>query len=186
MSDEASEKSEATAAPAKASSPWPPVLAVLVLMPAISFGMTQFVIVPRIKGTLAEVPAKPETAVHGKEPAKGGKEGGKEGGKGESASGKFSYDFDNIVVNLSGAMGSRYLKASFTAFSTNPDLKKLIEENKKQMLDVAISVLSSRTMADLETGGAKNILRNDLMANFNQALSSDVIEQIYFSEFVVQ
>jgi flagellar FliL protein len=191
MSEEATPDPAAAAAAPKASSPWPPVIAVLVLMPAISFGMTQYLIVPKIKGTIAEQqllkpggakPAGPEA----KEGAKGAHPAGKEGGKGEAASGKFSYDFDNIVVNLSGSMGSRYLKVSFTSFSANPDLKKLIDENKKQLLDVAIGVLGSRSMADLETPGAKNIIRNDLMANFNQALSSDLIEQVYFSEFVVQ
>jgi flagellar FliL protein len=41
-------------------------------------------------------------------------------------------------------------------------------------------------MADLETPGSKNLVRNDLMTNFNQALNSEIVEQIYFSEFVVQ
>ena len=83
-------------------------------------------------------------------------------------------------------MGTRYLKTSFTTLSENPDLKKLIDENKKQLLDVALTVLGTRSMADLEQPGAKNVVRNDLMANFNQALKSDLVSQIYFSEFVVQ
>jgi flagellar FliL protein len=83
-------------------------------------------------------------------------------------------------------MGTRYLKVSFTAFSSNPDLQKIITDNKQQLLDVAINTLSSRTLAELEVAGAKNMVRNDLIGNFNQALNSDVISQIYFSEFVVQ
>lgn len=190
MSDEATPPAAPGDAQPKASKPWGPVFAVLILMPAISFGMTQFVLIPRIKGTFSEQSALAKSGggrPEGKEAAKGkGKEGGKEGAKGEQAAGKFSYDFEGVVVNLSGTMGSRYLKSSFTIFSTNPELKKLIEENKKQLLDVAINILSSRTMADLETSGAKNVVRNDLIANFNAALSSDLIEQLYFSEFVVQ
>ena len=138
--------------------------------------------------------AKPEGKGEAKkghgEAAKGGhgkEEHGKgEGAEGGGAGGAFSYDFENVVVNLSGAMGTRYLKTSFTTLSDNPDLKKLIDENKKQLLDVALSVLSTRTMADLEQPGSKNVVRNDLMANFNQALKSDLVSQIYFSEFVVQ
>ena len=127
---------------------------------------------------------------HGGKEGKDGKEGkeakgGKEGKGGESG-GKFSCDIENVVVNLSGSLGTKYLKTSFTLYSSNQNLKKLIEENKKQLLDVAINVLSSRTMADLEAAGAKNVVRNDLMANFNQALHSDLIEQIFYSEFVVQ
>ena len=189
----------APVAPAKAPSPWIPLIAVCVLMPAISFATTQFLLLPKIRGAVLEQKAivhaaKPEGKGEAKkghgEAAKGGhgkEEHGKgEGAEGGGAGGAFSYDFENVVVNLSGAMGTRYLKTSFTTLSDNPDLKKLIDENKKQLLDVALSVLSTRTMADLEQPGSKNVVRNDLMANFNQALKSDLVSQIYFSEFVVQ
>ena len=66
------------------------------------------------------------------------------------------------------------------------DLKKILDDNKTHLLDVALNVLSAKTMADLETPGSKNLVRNDLVTNFNQALNSEVVEQIYFSEFVVQ
>ena len=173
------------AAPAKAPSPWMPIIAVLVLMPAISFAATQFLILPRLRSVLAE--QKPggggkEADHHG---AKGGKEG-KEGKGGEHEAGKFACDFENVVVNLSGSLGTKYLKTSFTFNSSNPDLKKLIEEHKKQLLDVAINILSSRSLADLEAPGSKNVVRNDLMAHFNEALHSDLIEQIFFTEFVIQ
>ena len=203
MSDKAPELEKpadgaAPVAAAKAPSPWVPIIAVCVLMPAISFATTQYLLLPKIRGAVLEQKAivhaaKPEGKGEAKkghaEPAKGkGKEehGKGEGAEGGGAGGAFSYDFENVVVNLSGAMGTRYLKTSFTTLSDNPDLKKLIDENKKQLLDVALSVLSTRTMADLEQPGSKNVVRNDLMANFNQALKSDLVSQIYFSEFVVQ
>jgi len=186
MSDEAAKPTEGAApAAAKAPSPWMPLIAVLVLMPAISFAMTQFVILPRVRSVIGE--AKPH-GVAGKEAEHGGKEGkeGKEGKGGEHEGGKFTCDFENVVVNLSGSLGTKYLKSSFTFSSSNANLKKLVEENKKQLLDVAITVLSSRTLADLEAAGAKNVIRNDLMAHLNEALHSDLIEQIYITDFVIQ
>ena len=111
---------------------------------------------------------------------------GKEGKGGGQEGGKFSCDFENVVVNLSGSLGTKYLKTSFTFTSSSADLKKIIEENKKRMLDVAITVLSSRSLADLEVPGSKNVVRNDLKARFNDALQSDLIEQIFFTEFVIQ
>ena len=183
MSEEPAPENSEPVAPAKVPSPWPPLIAVIVLMPAISFATTQFLILPKIRGAVSE-PAKPaHAAAADAHHPKGEKD--KHGKEGDSG-GKFTYDFDNIVVNLAGAMGTRYLKTSFTTFSANPDLKSAIDENKKQLLDVAITVLGARSMADLEAAGAKNVVRNDLMANFNQALKSELIEQIYFSEFVVQ
>ena len=198
MSDKAPEPDKpadpAAAASPKAPSPWVPIIAVCVLMPGVSFATTQYLLLPKIRGAVLEQKAVAHAAKAegGKAEAKGhgaaAKGGHGEGGKGEAATsgGAFSYDFDSVVVNLSGAMGTRYLKTSFTTLSENPDLKKLIEENKKQLLDVAITVLGARSMADLEQPGAKNVVRNDLMANFNQALKSDLVSQIYFSEFVVQ
>jgi flagellar FliL protein len=168
--------------PPKTPSVWGPIIAMVVLMPAITYGMTQFLILPRIRGAVNEQKAN-AGVTHVKSEGKG--EHGK-GDKGGESGGRYTYDFDNVVVNLAGAMGTRYLKASFTTYSENADLKKVIDENKKQLLDVAITVLGSRTLADLEQPGAKNVVRSDLMANFNQAVKSDLINQIYFSEFVVQ
>ncbi len=174
-----------------------PIIAVVVLMPAISFAATQFLILPRLKSVLADGKSAAGGGKEGEHGAKAGEHGGKseehgkeskgkEGKGSEGEGGKFACDFEGVVVNLSGSLGTKYLKTSFTFNSSNPNLKKIVEENKKQMLDVAINVLSSRTLADLEAPGSKNVIRNDLMAHFNEALHSDLIEQIFFSEFVIQ
>jgi flagellar FliL protein len=216
MSDKAAETekpaAEGEAAAPKAPNPLIPVIAVVVLMPAVTFAMINFLLLPKIRGIVLEKKATEHAEgaagadAHGAKPAaahgekkkeeKGGHGAKKEekgghgkeakGGGGGGAGGAFSYDFENIVVNLSGTMGTRYLKSSFTVLSDNPEVKTIIEENKKQLLDVATTVLSTRTLADLEQPGAKNVIRNDLMANLNQALKSDLISQIYFSDFVVQ
>jgi len=183
MAQEETKTAESAAAPpppAKPASPWPPLIAVIVLMPVVAFATTQFLVLPKIRTAIGNQDAhagsgKPDEH-HSEKETKGGHE----------SAPKFSYDFENVVVNLSGSLGTKYLKTSFTLYSSQENLKKIIEENKKQLLDVAINVLSSHTMADLEASGAKNVVRNDLMANFNQALHSDIIEQIYYSEFVVQ
>jgi flagellar basal body-associated protein FliL len=41
-------------------------------------------------------------------------------------------------------------------------------------------------MSDLESPSSKNMVRNDLIESFNQALKNKVIERLYFTEFVVQ
>jgi len=179
MATEETEEPAAEAVVAKAPNPWPPVIAVIVLMPVISFAMTQFVLIPRIQSTVALQTAAAGGATT--KPAADAKADASKEGKPS-----FSYQFDDVVVNLSGAMGTKYLKASFSLFSSNPDLQKIITDNKPHLLDVALNVLSSKSMGDLEAPGSKNLVRNDLIANFNQALNSEVIEQLYFSEFVVQ
>lgn len=188
----APEAKDGAAKVAKAPNVWAPVIAMLVLMPGITYGVAQFVILPKVRAVVQE--QKTEDAAAGKEGHGGGEAKGGHGkaeakgghGKGGEAGGQGTYDFESLVVNLSGTMGTRYLKASFTVYSNNPDLKEVVDKNKKQLLDVASTVLGSRTLADLEQPGAKNVVRNDLMANINQAVKSDLVTQIFFSEFVVQ
>lgn len=184
------EETAAAPAPEKKKSSWAPVIAMLVLTPAISFALCEFVLIPKLRATVALTPtAEGAAAATAHEAPKAKKAEGGHGGGGhgkESAGDGFSYQFDSIVVNLSGSMGTRYLKASFKADSENAQMEAIVEENKAKLLDVAQSVLSSRTLTDLEQAGAKNILRNDLIARLNDALDSDLITQIYFSEFVVQ
>jgi flagellar protein FliL len=177
MSRQEAETTTPAPAPApKSASPWPALIAVIVLMPAIAFATTQYLLIPNIRAALAEQGGKSDGPT---------KTGAKSAHK-EKDKAAFSYEFKDIVVNLSGAMGTRYLKASFTVFSSHADLQKVMAENKTQLLDTALGVLSAKSLNDLETAGSKNLVRNDLIASFNRALNSELVEQIYFSEFVVQ
>ncbi len=177
---------------------WLPAIVAVVLAPAVSFAVAQFVLLPRLKKEIAlkppaaasggaehEVPPGEEPAEAA--PAEGGGHGGKEGGK-EGAGGAGNYEFSNVVVNLSGTMGTRYLKTSFivTPADKKGNLKGLFEEHKAKLTDITLNVLSSLSLADLEEPGAKNVLREKLVATYNQTLGKRVVDQVYFSDFVVQ
>jgi flagellar protein FliL len=171
-----------------------PLIAVIVLAPALSWGVVQFVLLPQLKKELAlpadahataegEHAAEPEKA----EAAEGGKEHGKEGkGKGEAGGATNTYEFTNVVVNLAGTMGTRYLKTTFLVTGADKGLRGQFENNKPKLLDVTLNVLSSLSLSDLEEAGAKNIIREKLIGAYNQALGKRVVEQVYFSDFVVQ
>lgn len=174
-----------------------PVIAVIVLAPVASWAVAQFVIIPSLRKELAAAVPKDgaDAAGHGEAaaeaPAAHGKEEKKESGghgkKGEAgANPGNSYTFENIVVNLAGTMGTRYLKATFMVSGSDASLRAQFESNKPKLLDVSLNVLSALTLTDLEEPGSKNIIREKLAAAFNQALGKRVAEQIYFSDFVVQ
>ncbi|MBL9186462.1 MAG: flagellar basal body-associated FliL family protein [Opitutaceae bacterium] len=171
-----------------------PVIIALVLAPAVTWATVEFVLVPRLQKKLAA--AAPHGATAGGDEhsapapapapaAQGGKEakGGKDAKGGGPASG---YEFTNVVVNLSGTMGTRYLKTSFLITGSDPQLKSTFEGSKPKLTDVTLNVLSSLTLADLEEAGAKNILREKLVNAYNQALGRKIAEQVYFSDFVIQ
>lgn len=172
-----------------------PLIAAIVLAPALSWAVGQFVLMPQLKKQIA-APIDPHAAAaeHGaaeapvaEGEAKGGKEekGGK-GKKGEAASNGATYEFENVVVNLAGTMGTRYLKTAFLVTGTDKSLRAAFEANKPKMVDITINVLSSLSLADLEEAGAKNLIREKLIGAYNQAFGKKIVDQVYFSDFVVQ
>jgi flagellar FliL protein len=62
----------------------------------------------------------------------------------------------------------------------------MIKENQNALRDVAISVLSAQSMSSLEAQGGRNLIRSELISQFNRTLGGRPIEQLYFSEFVIQ
>ena len=185
-----------SAAPAKKGGigAWIPVIVALVLAPVATWGTVEFVLLPRLQkkiaaagpagehGAAQDGPAA-EAPAHGSKPGKDGKEAkGKEAG---GAAG--TYEFQNVVVNLAGTMGTRYLKTSFLVTGApNTTIRGAFEAAKPRLTDVTLNVLSSLTLADLEEPGAKNVIREKLVMAYNQALGKRVADQVYFSDFVVQ
>lgn len=191
--DKASDKADAAAHAPSALKTWLPVALAVIVAPAASWAVAQFVLMPKLEQKLAaahsgeapaEAPKEHKAAEKGHGEKKKSGHGGKEEGGG---AGGDTYEFSNVVVNLSGTMGTRYLKASFVITGVKPDtIKDAFEENKAKLTDVTLGVLSSITLADLEEPGAKNVLREKLVTAYNQALGSRVADQVYFSDFVVQ
>jgi len=153
--------------------------AAVVLAPVLSLGVAQFVLLPKLEKKLA---APPAAAAAEAAPASGGED--KKDGKTAAPP---TYEFQNVVVNLAGTMGTRYLKTSFIVTGAkDSNLQKVFEDNKAKLTDVTLNVLSSLTLADLEEPGSKNVLREKLVGAYNQALDHKTADQIYFSDFVVQ
>lgn len=182
--------SDKGAAPAGAAggggmSAWMPVIAVVVLVPVLSYAMAMFVIAPQLEKRFAAAAAAGGGAAesgHGA-PAKAG-EPGKEGG--EKGKPTIAYEFKDIVSNLAGSMRSRYIKVTFTAYSSNAEFPKIAEENRAKMLDATIGVLARLSLADLEDPAAKSKVSNEIIYAMEAVLHERVVEEIYFSEFVIQ
>jgi len=164
-----------------------PVVLVVVLAPAVSWLVMQYVMLPQLEKRLgaaggavvaASAPAAPAPVV----------EKGK-GKKGEAAPvAPNAYVFSNVIVNLAGTMGTRYLKTTFMVTGGDQKLNETFAstQNQPKLVDITLNILSSLTLADTEEAGAKNIIREKLVNAYNQALGRKVVEQIYFSDFVVQ
>jgi flagellar protein FliL len=166
-----------------AAAAWIPAIAAILIAPVASFAIAQFVLVPRFQkklvGTAVVAEAAPAAAAEASSPAPSG-------GEGKGAAGVNSYEFANVVVNLSGTMGTRYLKTSFIVTGPEKDMKGLFESNKPRLTDVTLNVLSALSLSELEEPGAKNLLRGKLVTAYNQTLGHHAVDQVYFSDFLIQ
>lgn len=201
MADKKPEAAPAeTPAPAAKSggiSAWLPLIVTLVAMPALAFATTHFLLVPKLKQAAqttaaAEEETTAQTDAAGDHQADSGHGGGaKESSHGSAKEGapkkgKQTVTLSKMVVNVAGTMGTRYLMTSVTLVGTKPDFQKIIEENKDQLLDLANSTLSSKTIADLEKPGARNQIKTELISVINNALGDTVVKEIYLPEMAIQ
>jgi flagellar FliL protein len=189
---------DAPAARAKAAGgfkAWLPAIAAIILAPAATFGVAEYLLLPRLQAKLAlpatDPHAKAEHATATEEPEDAEAESAEKGGhgdkEGKEATGGPNYEFTNVVVNLAGTMGTRYLKTSFIVTGVGgKSVRNTFETQKAKLTDITLNVLSSLTLADLEEPGSKNVLREKLVAAYNQALGKRVVDQVYFSDFVIQ
>jgi flagellar FliL protein len=159
-----------------------PVVIVLAVTPILTWAVAEFLLMPRLEKRLAAAVAGADTATKGAAPA----ETAAEPKAGEPGAPTNTFEFANIVVNLAGTMGTRYLKVTFLVTGSDTRLRSIFDTNKAKLTDVTLNVLSSLSLPDLEEAGAKNLIREKLVAAYNQALGKRIAEQVYFSDFVVQ
>jgi flagellar FliL protein len=105
---------------------------------------------------------------------------------GKATTTKVTVPMNKLLVNVAGTMGTRYLMTSVTLVGNTADFKDRIENNKDQLMDLATGALCSKTIADLEKPGARNVIRSELMTVLNNALGGPVIQEIYITELAIQ
>jgi flagellar FliL protein len=86
---------------------------------------------------------------------------------------------DPINLNL---QGGHFLKVGI-ALQTTADAPKDIEGSKA--IDIAITTLSNRTIAELSSGDAREKVKRNLLAAIGKAYEDKVMD-IYFTDFVMQ
>jgi flagellar FliL protein len=151
-----------------------PLLLVVILVPALSYAMTEFLILPKIRAAVAEGGHESTPNEHQELP------------KPQKESASHAVEFTDIVSNLADTMKSRYIKVSFTAYSTDPHIEERMKHEKAKLLDATIGILSSLTVSELEEAGIKNRIRTELLLSFEAVMHARLFEELYFSEFVVQ
>jgi len=180
MADEIAKEEAENPAPAPAPAArggfaaWLPLIITMLLMPALAFGVAQYVILPQLqKGLGIKVAAS-----SGSSSANPKKDAGDI--KEESVM------MNKLLVNVADTMGARYLLVSLSVVGGSSDFKEKMTTHDAQLRDMACGALATKTLADLEKPGERNLIRTELISGFNNILGDSVVKEIYLTEFAIQ
>jgi flagellar protein FliL len=169
---------EGSATPAAASGGgfkvWLPLIVTMLLMPALAFGVAQFVILPQLQKGL------------GIKSAGGGDANSVASKKEPSGAKEESVVMNKLLVNVADTMGARYLLVSLSVVGNTSDFKQKMLDHDAQLRDMACGDLATKTLADLEKPGERNVIRNELITGFNNILGDSMVQEIYLTEFAIQ
>ena len=96
---------------------------------------------------------------------------------------------DDIVVNLNGSEGNRYLAAG-VAMELDPGKEKLdehaLKEKTPMLKHAVISVLSTKSVAEVANAEGRELIRKEIQERAGGAIEPVKVHAVYFTEFVVQ
>jgi flagellar protein FliL len=171
--------------------------ALVVVMAGLGFGLAFFLLPGRVAASLKPAGATAEVAdehgkgEHGKdEKAKDehakDEHGKKEEGKKESTEKQVTeFTLNELLVNVNGSRGGRYLKISLH-FECPEDVVAELHEEKAKIIDFVSLTLSSKTIDELTSPNARGMIRTELVNGINPFLKSGQVKNIYFLEFIIQ
>ncbi|NLC08050.1 MAG: flagellar basal body-associated FliL family protein [Syntrophomonadaceae bacterium] len=91
-----------------------------------------------------------------------------------------------FTVNIANPEGKRFLKTEIHLEVKNEEVQKLIEPKKPIIRDKILTVLSSKTITDLEVYNRDN-LKQELLNQVNSVLGGEKpVQNIYFGTFIMQ
>ncbi len=96
------------------------------------------------------------------------------------------YSLDTMIVNLSDHGGKRYLRVTMALELSDPDAVATIESRLPQVRDSILMILPTKKYDEISTTDGKIALRTEVMEKINTLMTKGRVNNIYFTEFVVQ
>ncbi len=96
------------------------------------------------------------------------------------------FPLDTFTVNLLSESGRRYLKVQMNLELSGEELGVELDTRKAVIRDIIIRLLSSKSLEEISTSKGKEKLKDQIVDQLNMRLSDGKINNVYFTEFVVQ
>lgn len=93
---------------------------------------------------------------------------------------------DSFVVNLSDPLGRRYLKLTMDVELVDAAAAAALNAALPKVKDTVLLLLSSKSYGEIGTLEQKLALKNEIVERLNQVVGKAKVENVYFTEFVIQ
>lgn len=186
-----------------------PLILTIVLMPALAFAMTKFVLVPQLQSMVGtpvhaaeahgdghgEEDGHAEDDAHAEDDSHGDGHGASDDGHGEAAAkppanGEYTFAVDKVIVNVRQTRAQRFLMVSLVLTSKDSKFPENAELQNHRLKDLVMGALRTKTIDDIEQPGAQNLIRTELKSIINNTLSAGgkkpFVDELYFTEFAIQ
>jgi flagellar FliL protein len=96
------------------------------------------------------------------------------------------FPLDTFTVNLLSESGRRYLKVEMNLELSGEELGVELDSKTAVIRDIIIRLLSSKSLEEISTAKGKEKLKEQIVDQLNMRLRDGRINNVYFTEFVVQ
>ena len=175
-----------------------PAVMVGLVLGGVGFALAYFVLPSRLQATVTPAvaavapggtnavaspanPADPATPASGDE--KTSRSAAEMAATGNKAVTKFT--IEEVTVNIADTRGNRFVRAG-VYFEAEPPVLEELEANRARMVDTLGQVLSTKTLDDLTSPNIRGNLRQELLGIINPTLKEGRVDNIYFTDLLVQ
>ncbi len=96
------------------------------------------------------------------------------------------FKLEDILVNLADDHQRRFLKTSLVLAYHEEEMAEELEMREAKLRDRIIDVLRKKNVEDIQEEGSTDKIRNEIIVEVNELLSGGIIEEVYFTEFIIQ
>ncbi len=96
------------------------------------------------------------------------------------------YSIEDVIVNPKNSFGKHFVNVTVALECENNKVVKELEKRDVQIRDFLISLLTERTIQEIDDAAEKDSLRSIIIDRVNEMLPDEGVEAVYFSNFIIQ
>ena len=172
-------------------------LVMAVILGGVGFALAYFVLPSRLAAANATATTTPtDKSADGSAAAKPGSDASKpvvtektarsteeaaaQGGKAVT-----KFTIEEVTVNIADTRGNRFVRAG-VYFEAKPEVLEELEANRARMVDTLGQILSTKTLDNLTAPDIRGSLRTELLGIINPTLKQGRVDNVYFTDLLVQ